>query len=105
MHLASTKDGSLVGLPPRQAEALRLLCSGMGNKEIAEAMGIAESTVKSHLHQITRVIGKCTRLELLRWALERPEVFEGKFVEVDSHPAGCTCGAPYCRAMLNNRPA
>jgi LuxR family maltose regulon positive regulatory protein len=40
-------------LTTRQLEILRLMAAGQSNREIAEALFIAEGTVKAHIHQIT----------------------------------------------------
>lgn len=44
-------------LTPREREILTLLCRNYSNQEIAQAMCVAESTVKTHLHNIFRKMG------------------------------------------------
>ncbi|HBQ87765.1 MAG TPA: hypothetical protein DER33_04845 [Syntrophomonas sp.] len=44
-------------LTPREREILTLLCRNQSNQEIAAAMCLAESTVKTHLHNIFRKMG------------------------------------------------
>ena len=43
-----TKRGD--ALTPREREAIGLLCEGLSNKQIADRMHCALSTVKHHLH-------------------------------------------------------
>jgi DNA-binding NarL/FixJ family response regulator len=50
-------------LTPRQHEVLELLVAGKSNREIAEAMGLSENTVKVHLAAIYRVLGVSSRVE------------------------------------------
>lgn len=50
-------------LTPRQHEVLGLLVAGKSNREIAEAMGLSENTVKVHLAAIYRVLGVSSRVE------------------------------------------
>ncbi len=39
-------------LTPREVSVLRLLVTGISNKEIAKALGISEGTVKTHVSNI-----------------------------------------------------
>ena len=52
-----------VGLTPRQGEVLSLLLQGLPNKLIARQLGIAESTVKSHLTCVFAALGVRSRTE------------------------------------------
>lgn len=45
-----------LGLTPRQHDVLRLLGRGKSNKEIAQALGLAEGTVKLHVSAILRAL-------------------------------------------------
>ncbi|WP_035054202.1 LuxR C-terminal-related transcriptional regulator [Andreprevotia chitinilytica] len=54
---------SQLGLSPRQADVLRLLIEGRSNKEICRALGIAESTVKTHLDTIFRKLDANSRTQ------------------------------------------
>jgi DNA-binding NarL/FixJ family response regulator len=42
----------LTSLTERQREIVRLACEGFSNRGIAEKLGLAEGTVKCHLHAI-----------------------------------------------------
>jgi RNA polymerase sigma factor (sigma-70 family) len=44
----------LGSLTPRQREVLRLLGTGLSNKEIARRLGLSENTVKIHVTAILR---------------------------------------------------
>ncbi len=55
-------------LSERQLEVLRLIDGGMSNKEIARALGIAEPTVKVHVHRILQLVGTTSRAKAAVWA-------------------------------------
>ena len=60
------RDGS-VGDPPhltgRQRDVLRLMEQGLSTKDIARTLGLAPSTVKTHLSQIFLILGATNRTE------------------------------------------
>jgi DNA-binding NarL/FixJ family response regulator len=58
-------------LTPRQHEVLELLVQGKSNRDIAEAMGLSENTVKVHLVTIYRALGVSSRTEALLAGLKR----------------------------------
>ncbi len=51
-------------LSERQREIARLVAHCLSNKEIALACGVRETTVKSHLRDISRVLGTQSRQDL-----------------------------------------
>ena len=53
-------------LTAREREVLALLADGVGNREIAHALGISEHTVKFHLGAIFGKLGATTRTEAVR---------------------------------------
>ena len=57
----------LAGLTPREYEILRLVAQGRSNAEIANALAIAEPTVKGHLWRLYRKIGVSNRTAAARW--------------------------------------
>lgn len=51
-------------LTPRESELVRLLYEGKSNGDIAQALFISESTVKTHLYNIFRKMGVKNRIEV-----------------------------------------
>jgi DNA-binding NarL/FixJ family response regulator len=58
-------------LTPREVEILQHLAKGMANKQIAEALGITEYTVKDHLKNILAKLRVADRTEAVTVALRR----------------------------------
>lgn len=50
-------------LTPREIEVLRMVADGLGNKEIAEKLGISDHTVKFHLSSLFAKLGASNRAE------------------------------------------
>jgi DNA-binding CsgD family transcriptional regulator len=92
MHLVTLNDGpgrttprQLAVLTRRERQVLRLVSYGRLNKEIAYALGISISTVKSHVARLIAAGGFSNRVQVARWALLHPEAFApGCAVEVDT---------------------
>lgn len=63
-------DSPLESLTPRQKETLALVMQGRSNKEIARALGVIESTVKTHLKVIMRKLGARNRTDAARIATQ-----------------------------------
>jgi DNA-binding NarL/FixJ family response regulator len=57
-------------LTPRETEVLRLMAAAYTNREIAEALGTAEGTVKIHVSNILAKLGSRDRTEAVLRALE-----------------------------------
>jgi DNA-binding NarL/FixJ family response regulator len=57
-------------LSAREVEVLRLIGTGMANKQIGRALGIQENTVKAHVGSIFRSIGVTDRTSAALWARE-----------------------------------
>ncbi len=57
-------------LTRREKETLRWIARGVSNKEIARAMGLAESTVKVHVQSILRKLGVASRVQAAVYAIE-----------------------------------
>ena len=49
----------------RERQTIRLLLQGMTNKQIAHSLGIAEDTVKKHLHHVYKKLGVPRRALLM----------------------------------------
>ena len=58
-------------LTDREVEVLRLIALGHTNGEIAEQLYLSVRTVESHRAHIQQKLGRTTRAELVRYALER----------------------------------
>jgi DNA-binding NarL/FixJ family response regulator len=58
-------------LSARETEIVKMVASGLRNKEIAGKLTIGEGTVKSHLHTIYEKLGVHGRVELTLYAQER----------------------------------
>jgi DNA-binding NarL/FixJ family response regulator len=50
-------------LTARELAAVRALASGKGNKQLADGLGVSESTFKSHLRAVYRKLGVRTRVQ------------------------------------------
>ncbi|WP_236903723.1 helix-turn-helix domain-containing protein [Cupriavidus malaysiensis] len=59
-----------LGLTARQADVLRLLLDGAGNRGIARQLGLKEDTVKGHVTAILRALNASTRSQVM--VLMRP---------------------------------
>jgi DNA-binding NarL/FixJ family response regulator len=64
---AQNRAASLTG---REREVVRMIASGLRNRDIGERLSISENTVKVHLHNIYEKLGVEGRMELLLLAQE-----------------------------------
>jgi DNA-binding NarL/FixJ family response regulator len=71
LHAAVRTDLLQLGLSPRQIDVLRLLAAGMSNKQIGRELGVAESTIKTHVLGLFQKLGVMSRTEAMLWAGER----------------------------------
>jgi DNA-binding NarL/FixJ family response regulator len=58
------RAGESVRLTPRESEIVRMVASGLRNRDIAERLEITEGTVKMHLHNIYEKLEVGGRVEL-----------------------------------------
>ncbi|WIV96983.1 response regulator [Kinneretia aquatilis] len=58
-------------ISPREQEILAHIAKGASNKEIARALGIAETTVKIHVQHILRKLGLSSRVQVAVFASQR----------------------------------
>jgi DNA-binding NarL/FixJ family response regulator len=67
------KDGSdpMEMLTPREHEILRLVSSGLGNREIAKRLAISEHTVKFHVSSILGKLGADSRTEAVSQGIRK----------------------------------
>lgn len=69
-RLSSLQDGEPpAGLTTREIQLLRLVASGLSNKEIADTLGLAESTVKNRLSLLFEKLGVKDRTQAAIYAL------------------------------------
>jgi two-component system, NarL family, nitrate/nitrite response regulator NarL len=52
-------------LSTREQQVITLVCGGLSNKEIANKLGVADGTVKAHLHAIFEKLGVRSRIEIM----------------------------------------
>jgi two-component system NarL family response regulator len=60
-----------VQLTPRELATLRLMADGQSNKEIANALGISDRTVKTHLGHLFEKLNVTSRTEAVKVATRR----------------------------------
>lgn len=63
------EEESVAGLTTREIDLLRLVATGLSNKEIAAQLGLAESTVKNRLSQLFEKLGVNDRTQAAIYAL------------------------------------
>jgi len=68
-HLAERRSHR--PLSGREVEVLRMVAKGLGNKEIASALNIAEVTVKMHVSHVLEKLSVKDRTEAATAALQR----------------------------------
>ncbi len=66
-----TERRSHRSLSTREVEVLRMVAKGLGNKEIASALNIAEVTVKLHVSHVLEKLGVKDRTQAATVALQR----------------------------------
>jgi DNA-binding NarL/FixJ family response regulator len=58
-------------LTPRELEVVKLIAEAYTNKQIADALGLAEKTVESHRANVFSKLAMRDRVELVRYAIRR----------------------------------
>lgn len=74
LNIAANGGSSVAGLTSRETEIAECVASGLQNKEIAERLGIADGTVRIHVHNIFKKLGIQNRVELANRIHERNSV-------------------------------
>ena len=69
---ASTSSDPIHSLSAREREILDHVARGASNKEVARALGIAETTVKIHVQHILRKLNLSSRVQAAVYRAERP---------------------------------
>lgn len=64
-------DDNRPPLTNREREILNWVASGKTNREIADALGISDQTVKNHLKNILQKLQLENRVQLTRYAIEQ----------------------------------
>lgn len=72
LSLRPASAGPLERLNPRERRIARLVARGLRNRDIGEALGIGEGTVKVYLHTIYNKLGIDNRTELALMAVNDP---------------------------------
>ncbi|MGW8554430.1 helix-turn-helix domain-containing protein [Streptomyces tubercidicus] len=83
------KNWDIDRLTDRERQVLLLLAGGPSNRELAEALGIAERTVKAHISRILLKLGQESRLQV-------------SLISVLVHDQ--LCPDTRCRVILNGIP-
>jgi DNA-binding NarL/FixJ family response regulator len=75
-ELEPENDGKLIEhLTARERQVLRLMGSGLGNRDIAARLGISEHTVKFHASSILGKLGASSRTEAVSQGIRRGLIF------------------------------
>jgi DNA-binding NarL/FixJ family response regulator len=69
-QIAADAEELIEPLTDREQEVLRLLATGLSNKEIASILFIAECTVKTHVEHIIAKLGVSDRVQAAVWAAQ-----------------------------------
>lgn len=59
------------GLTPREQEVARSVGRGLGNREIAEALCVSVTTVRTHLKNIYTKLGRSSRVDVAVYAVQQ----------------------------------
>lgn len=73
---AAASQDLITPLTEREQEVLRLMATGLSNRDIASLLFIAESTVKTHVEHIIGKLGVSDRVQAAVWAARQGLVSE-----------------------------
>ncbi len=68
--LGAWQPPSDILLTPRELDIVRLVGKGLGNKEIAQELGVSVATVRTHLNRVYDKLGPGSRVELALYAAQ-----------------------------------
>ncbi len=68
--ISEKTDGQIL-VTERQKQVLNLLALGKSNKQIAQHLGVSESTIKRHVYNMYRVMAVSNRVEAIDYARQR----------------------------------
>jgi DNA-binding NarL/FixJ family response regulator len=68
VHLEGPSLEAGASLTPREVDIVRLVGAGLGNKEIANRLGVAVTTVRTHLSSVYDKLRPASRVELALYA-------------------------------------
>jgi two-component system NarL family response regulator/two-component system nitrate/nitrite response regulator NarL len=74
LNIAAAGQANGGELTPRETEIAEAVAAGLQNKEIAEKLGIADGTVRIHVHNIFKKLGIQNRVELANRIHDRQSV-------------------------------
>jgi len=70
LYVAVPRSPRINGLTTREVEILRLVTSGLTNRQLAEQLGVSTRTVDAHLRSIYAKLGIKSRSAATRYAIE-----------------------------------
>ena len=68
--ISHTRDRALAGLTAREVDVLKLVARGLSNAQIATAMGLAPSSIKTHVGHLLAKLHFVDRVQLVVFAYE-----------------------------------
>ena len=68
---AGSQDPAFGALSPRERAVLTLITEGLGNRQVAERLGISERTVRNHVSNLFDKLGVWTRAQAIVFARDR----------------------------------
>ena len=70
LHQSAFVEDTYEELKPRELEILKLMSTGMGNKQITRKLFLAEQTVRNHISAIYTKLGVHDRYEVIQKAFK-----------------------------------